>query len=401
MHILLAEQDDISRRRLLRFLQNRGHRVEAVANGVSAWKKFHEDSFDIIIAGWSLQQMSGQELISGIRKEARKHYCYIIIMIIQQAYQDAIIGLNCGADDFISKPLELDELNAKVEAGRRIVELERQLSRQNRELEITNDKMRADLQAAATIQRSLLPAQKPDLKGVSVDWHFSPCAELAGDSLNILRLDEQHLAFYMIDVSGHGVSAALLAFAVDRMLSPVMDDSAMLKTRISDPPYYRLRSPAEVCTLLNRRFPLDINTGQYFTLIYGILNTTTGIVNYSSAGHTNLLLLPAKGQPRFIDAGDLPIGFMPDCEYHITSLQMTRGDRLVLYSDGVSECANADGKHLGEDGILRAISASDKPDDQPVLQRIIEAEQKWRATESPTDDISLLTICLGARGPAE
>jgi sigma-B regulation protein RsbU (phosphoserine phosphatase) len=145
--------------------------------------------------------------------------------------------------------------------------------------------MRADLAAADQVQRSLLPIAPPHSPKVRVAWAFRPSQLVAGDGFNIFLLDEDHLGLYVLDVSGHGVQAALLAVTLNYMLHPHLGSSTLLKKAIPQPPYYEITSPAKVAQMLNNRFPMNPETNQYFTLLYGILDLQTYELRFVQAGH--------------------------------------------------------------------------------------------------------------------
>ncbi len=157
-----------------------------------------------------------------------------------------------------------------------------------------NERMKADLEAAAQIQRSLLPNRPLSEEGVQFAWEFQPCDELAGDILNIFQLDQDHWGFYILDVSGHGVAAALLSVTLHRVLSPVPTPTSLLTRAKDGGSTHEILSPAEVCRRLNGLFPMDPVTRQYFTLVYGVLYLKAREVRYVSAGHCRVCL-PAFG----------------------------------------------------------------------------------------------------------
>ena len=111
-----------------------------------------------------------------------------------------------------------------------------QLSQRNHELSAVNERMRQDLQAAVKVQESLLPVQLPRIEGLDFAWLYRPCDQLGGDTLNLYRLDENHLGFYVLDVSGHGVSSALLAVQVSRFLSPLIAAGSLPKRAVTERP---------------------------------------------------------------------------------------------------------------------------------------------------------------------
>ena len=235
--------------------------------------------------------------------------------------------------------------------------LEQQVAERKRaqeKLQKANQRMKSDLEVAAKIQKSLLPKAPPDVAGVNFAWLFKPCQELAGDIINVFVLDEQQVGLYILDVSGHGVAAALLSVTLNRVLSPVPSPHSLLKQHV-ERSRYRLLPPAEVAEQLNRQFPMDPTTGQYFTLLYGILSLQTREFRYVCAGHPGPVHLSGSGEPVIVETQGLPIGFFKDAIYEEHSITMKPGDRLYLYSDGITEAMNENGEEFGKGRLLGAL----------------------------------------------
>ncbi len=217
-----------------------------------------------------------------------------------------------------------------------------------------NGRMSRDLAAAAKIQRTFLPAAAPAVPGAELAWCYRPCEELAGDGLNVIPLGGGQVGLYVLDVSGHGVAAALLSVTLRRLLAPPAEPSSIL-TRGGDaggPP--DVTPPAEVAARLNRLFPFDSATEQFATLVYGILDAATGEFRYVSAGHPGPVHLPAGGDPVILASRGSMIGLADDA-YEERSVRLGAGDRLYLYSDGVTEAMDPAGEQFGDARLLGAI----------------------------------------------
>ena len=145
------------------------------------------------------------ELVKNIRHRTSEHYIYIILLTGKSDKSDIVTGIEAGADDFLSKPFDKNELNARLNAGIRVIELERNLAERNAEISLANTRMKTDLDAAANLQKSLLPTGLPTVPSVELFWDYYPCDELAGDILDVCFLDDEHIALYVLDVSGHGL----------------------------------------------------------------------------------------------------------------------------------------------------------------------------------------------------
>jgi len=259
-------------------------------------------------------------------------------------------------------------------------------------LERANRRMQRDLEAAAAIQQSLLPDRPPEVPGVSFAWLLDPCDELAGDTLNMIPLDEDHLAVYVLDVSGHGVPAALLSFTLHRWLSPAPERSLLRSSGERSENDPQITSPAEVALQLNRQFPFDPTVGQYFTLIYGILTLSERVFTYVTAGHPSLIHLPAEGPAEQPEAAGPPIGFLPDAEFETETLTLASGDRLYLFSDGVLEAQNEAEELFGVAGLISAIEANRDLGLEESIQAVTESARQWQDGRALDDDLTLLGL---------
>jgi sigma-B regulation protein RsbU (phosphoserine phosphatase) len=268
----------------------------------------------------------------------------------------------------------------------------RELSEQALRLKEANRRMKRDLEAAAKVQQALLPTSLPKVKGAQFAWLFRPCEELGGDSLNVLRLDEHCIGLYILDVSGHGVQAALLSVTLSRLLSPIIEQSTLLKRRIGGPPWYELVPPTEVAQQLNDRFQMDTSISQYFTFQYAMLDPQKRTVRYVSAGHPGPAYLPNDGPARILTTPGFPIGCIPSAEYQEATIHLQPGERMYFYSDGLTEAANDKGELFGKKQLLSALGAARSlPLDQSV-RSLETAVMDWSAQGVPGDDLTLLAV---------
>ncbi len=392
MKILVAEDDKVTRRLLIRTLQKWGHEVIEAEDGEQAWTLFQSHHFPLVITDWMMPRMDGIHLVKNIRATPTNEYVYIIMLTARSEKNDLIAGMEAGADDFLVKPVNNDELRVRLRAGERIVELEKKLSMRNAQLEETNKRMIRDLQAAAKIQEALLPSTLPDNERYQIAWHFEPCDELAGDILNFFHLDETHLGLYVLDVSGHGVAAALLAVSLSRLLSPIMDQSSIIKTRLENPPRYAITPPNEVANQLNRRFQMNAETGQYFTMIYGVLDIKDRTFEFVSAGHPPIVLVPAQGNARQIQVPGLPIGFMENWNYSKDRIQLNPGDRFYLYSDGIIEARDDKEKMFTKNRLASVLEKARKLSLPESINYTLQKVKEWTNGRPIDDDITIMGI---------
>lgn len=260
----------------------------------------------------------------------------------------------------------------------------------NAEMIHTYQRMKRDLEAAARIQRSLLPAASPRIGGVHLAWELISCDELAGDSLNFIRLDDDHLGLYILDVSGHGLEAALLAVTVHKVLE-AMTGARPFVSKNGGPPG-PLVTPVELCTELNRIFPIDLENAQYFTLLYGIFDARARELRYVAAGHHAPIYLPPNGGAVEVAKYGLPIGVVADACYEEQSISMESGGRLYFYSDGLIDAECFYEGPFGKRRLLQTIEDRRHAPLSESVRYVTARVRDWSSTARLEDDASLLAL---------
>ena len=266
------------------------------------------------------------------------------------------------------------------------------LQRANVQLEAANRSIRQDLDAAAAVQRSLLPAVLPEIPGLRFAWEFSPCQELAGDFLNVLPLDDHHVGLYILDVSGHGVAAALLSVTLSHFLSPVADRSFLYRAVPERPGTYRVAPPSEVVARLNQHFRSDPQTMQYFTMVYGVLDLATRDLCYVTAGHPGPVQVRRDAAPIVLESGGLPVGLLPEASYEERTVRLEPGDRLYFATDGLTEAENSAGQDFGAEKLLDAYDQSRHRPLGESLTAVIACAKEWCVPAQLADDVAMLAI---------
>lgn len=244
-----------------------------------------------------------------------------------------------------------------------------------------------DLRAAARVQQALLPPPEVEAGSLRLAHVFYPCDDLAGDGVGIVPLPEGCLGIYVLDVSGHGVRAALLSFTLAHLLSPTVD-GALVTARSGAASC--IVPPARVAERLNRQFPMD-RTRQYFTFTYGVLDPRSGRFEYVLAGHPPPVLLPHVGPPAPVAGAGLPIGVIAEATFAQESLTLHPGDRLYFYTDGITEAMDAAGEEFGFARLLDGVA---RWRDHPLragLDLAAATARDWCGGVLK-DDVSLLAV---------
>jgi len=389
--ILIVDDTPANLQVLAGMLKDRGHKVRPVPGGKLALLAARRDPPDLILLDINMPEMNGYEVCEHLKADETLKGVPVIFISALTEELDKVKAFAVGGVDYLTKPFQMEELHARVETHLKIRRLQIELEGTNARLAKANGRMSRDLKAAAKIQAMFLPRESPRVPGTDFAWVYRPCDELAGDGLNVIPLGDGKVGLYILDVSGHGVASALLSVSLSRLLSPPSEPSSILVRDGDAPGGFDLTPPAEVAARLNRLFPFDTATEQFATLVYGILNAETGGFRYVSAGHPGPVHLPSGSDPVILASQGFPIGLADDA-YEERSALLRAGDRLYLYSDGVTEATDPAGEQFGEARLLKAIRRGRSEPLREAVATLVEEVVRWQGSQTPQDDISILAV---------
>lgn len=255
-----------------------------------------------------------------------------------------------------------------------------------------NAQMKRNLEEAASIQKAWLPHSLPKVPGYKFAWNIRPCDELAGDGLNVVRLDGDHVGVYILDVCGHGVPAALLSASLNRWLSPSPEESCLFIPDPTQESGFAPAPPAAVAGTLNRQYSIGYETGKFFTILYGILEMPTRTFRYVTAGHPPPILINKEKATLCPLASGIPVGALPDFQFGEKLIQLAPGDRLLIYTDGAFEAIDANDQEMGEKRILETLVELFNLPAEESLAAMIHKIEAWCPGGQPQDDVTLLAI---------
>ncbi len=389
LSLLIVDDDELFGEYLALEMETLGCLVSRVEDGDVALDLLSRQSFDVLITDWQMPRMNGIELVRLVRASLPpEDFIHIIMMTARGETQTIHQALAAGVDDFIYKPLERIQIELRITSARRTVELQRRLKRRNHHLHEANRRtreayrrIRSDLEAAGDLHRRLLPPPG-ESGGLRWAWSYEPAMEIGGDTLGLVPLDEGEALVFLADVRGHGVPAALESFHLHhrmQQLSP--SDPAALSAAVAS---------------LNREIEGQ-GRDSYFTMICGLVSAARGRAWMVRAGHPMPLRVGPNGSvaPCEVEGG-YPVGMFPLAEYPVTEILLAPGDRLLMYSDGVTDCRGADGEAFGEARLEALLAARGGEGLEALVARIESELRPFRGRGGFDDDISLLALeCAG------
>jgi len=392
--VLVVDDSRLQRKILTSSLQKWGFEVHQAESAQQALDICASQDFDLIISDWMMPGMTGLEFCRVFRGMPRERYVYFILLTSKSEKNEVAKGLESGADDFITKPVSAEELRARITAAARIMKNERELSEKNRMISAAYAEIKTlyaavdrDLNEARKLQHSLLRERSVDFGAARASLVLRSCGHVGGDLVGHFRVDEHQIGLFSLDVSGHGIASALLTARLAGYLSGNSPDQNMALIA-SAPGKYTARPLTEVADRLNRMMLDDVDTEHYFTMLLAYVDLRDGVVKVLQAGHPHPLVQRRNGSIEVIGKGGMPIGLLADPLFDVSEVQLMPGDRILLASDGITECADETGNLLGEEGLIEIMHASAHVKGESFFQALLWDLASFATKEDMDDDVS-------------
>jgi phosphoserine phosphatase RsbU/P len=375
VQILVIDDDPAIQVLLKRTLIRQGYQVSLASDGEEGLEKAKEICPGLIICDWMMPKMNGLEVCRQVKVTPELSTTFFILLTSLGSIEDRVKGLDTGADDFLSKPIDMHELQARVRAGLRLHQLSSDLQKQKRLLEI-------ELSEAAEYVCSILP-EPLNSSHVKIDVCFIPSRRLGGDIFDYYWLDSDHLVMYLLDVAGHGLRAALPSLSVINLLR----SRELMKVN-----YYQ---PSDVLRGLNEMFPMTLKNDKYFTIWYGVYNIKNRQLVYASAGHPPGILFSLNKrfilQEQALKTRGFPIGMFPESKYQNAVCNIQPHSCLYVFSDGIYELEQANGTIWDLDEFIKLLKEHQATAEND-LDHLLSKVRSLNYKDYFDDDLSIMKI---------
>jgi phosphoserine phosphatase RsbU/P len=368
--ILVVDDNPVNLQLLVRTLHGSGHRILAAKDGRSAIDIARRARPDLMLLDVMMPELDGFDVCRSLKAEPDTQEIVVIFLSALGDVADKVSGLKLGAVDYITKPIQPEEVLARVETHLTRQFLERELRR-------SRDLLDHELESAATMQRHILPRTLPVHAAVEFAAYYRTSRHAGGDYYDVLDLGSDRYGIMLADVSGHGAPAAIVMAMIRAVLHTLPD--------VDDPP--------AVLSRINEHFRYFWGSRTFATAIYGVLDASSRTLRVSCAGHQPPLLARSAGlvRPLQIDAVT-PLLLMDFGDVPTSTCTFAPGDRLLLYSDGITEREAPDGTMFEEERLSAALAQAATLRPRATIDSLVADVDAFAGGREPRDDQTLLLI---------
>ncbi len=386
--ILIADDQPDVLEALRLLLKRQGYEIETVSSPAAVVESLNGQNYDLLLMdlNYARDTTSGREgldLLAQVR--SKDSILPIVVMTGWGTVGLAVEVMQGGVGDFIQKPWEnarlLEVLRTQVEHGRaRREALRREAEKESRTQEVVLQLHRKEqeIEEAREIQKGFLPKEIPQIEGYQVAGAWQPALVVGGDYFDVLRFSPEHVGFCIADVAGKGIPAALLMSNLQATVRGFASETI---------------APAELCAVVNRSICRNIAPDRFVTFFYGLLDARTKQMAYVNAGHNLPIVLRQDGScVRLSEGGDV-LGLFPDGQYQQGEILLSSGDRVILFTDGLTEARNAGEEEFGEQRLMALLGEHDGPGAETLKEKIRFAVSDFCGNEF-ADDATFIVLVV-------
>ena len=370
--ILVVDDSPVNLRLLVRTLEGRGYRLLAAKNGRAALDIARRVRPDLILLDVMMPEMDGFEVCRAVKADPATRDAIIVFLSALGEVTDKVNGLQLGASDYITKPIQAEEVVARVANHVARQQLEREVRR-------SRDRLQRELASAGAMQRGILPATLPSGDGATFCAYYRTSLYAGGDYYDVLRLPDGQFGIIVADVSGHGAPAAIVM--------------AMIRAAVHAFPGFAC-DPAEMVRYLNRHFEFLWESPMFATALCALVDPRDRSVTIACAGHPPPLLLSAGRVDTMAVEATMPLLMMDLKAVREVRHVLQPGDRVLFYTDGVTERHDPHDDMYDLPRLTASFGQSGElvPDEQ--VQSIVRDLDAFGGDREPDDDQTLLLMVV-------
>jgi sigma-B regulation protein RsbU (phosphoserine phosphatase) len=380
--MLIIDDDEINRHIMTRQLERQGHTVVTADSGQEALALLKRVPFDVILLDMMMPEMNGFQVLEELKRDEHLRDMPVIVI---SALEDSKAMARCielGAEDYLPREFDPIILKARIGSILERSKLKRQKDMYVSTIVETQKRLQNELADAAKYVQSLLPPPIQE-DGIGAAWAFIPSLSLGGDILGYHRLSDGRLVLYLIDVSGHGIEAALLSVTIMNVLKA----ETLPETDFSD--------PAMVLSSLNNNFRSEDQNNMYFTIWYGVYDPKTRIMTYSSGGNSSAGLVEPDRKCELLQTEGIVIGVDETFLFMNEQKALKPGSRIYVFSDGIYEVRKKEGDVFGMDEFLDILGKLAPEESQEErLASLVSIVRSISMNNAFEDDVSIIELVL-------
>ncbi len=349
--VLVIDDDPLVRQSIVMYLEDCGYDVLESETGIKGLEIFFDSFPDIVLCDLRMPEISGMDVLSSISERCPD--TPVIMISGAGMISDVVEALRLGAVDYLIKPItDLEVLGHAVRQSLSKRELEKQnqqikaeLENANRELQNHLALLQEDQEAGRRAQIQLLPEPNQYIQGVNFNHAVIPSLNVSGDFLDYFEIDQQHVGFYIADVSGHGSAAAFVTMMLKSFINQPLRDYRSGKSQLA-------LEPSRVIEYLNKEL-IEANVEKHITLVYGVIDTSTHLLDYAIAGHFPRPIIQLSNEIILLKDRGFPIGMFDWATWETHQIALTTPYCIYMFSDGVLECLSEEPGAVKEESLLK------------------------------------------------
>jgi serine phosphatase RsbU (regulator of sigma subunit) len=370
--ILVVDDSPVNLQVLVRTLDGSGHRILVATGGKAAVEIAQRARPDLVLLDVMMPDMDGFEVCTRIKSQPAHHDTVVIFLSALGEVSDKVAGLELGATDYITKPIQAEEVLARVSTHLTRQQLER-------EVRLSRDSLDRELASAAEMQRLILPDKLDDIGCLRFAAHYQTSRYAGGDYYDVVELPEERCGVLVADVSGHGANSAIIM--------------AMMRTAFHAYPG-AAENPEAVLKFINRQFDFLWGSPMLATAFYAVIDGRSRRATMACAGHLPPLMLRRGEVTAVRHDATIPLLLMDMRAVPYTAAEFESGDLLLFYTDGITERENRHGEMYEIERLCKALARFGQLPPEKLVEAIVQDVEAFAGGAESADDQTLLVVAV-------